>query len=164
MKKVVVSIHDRHLADYILIDGKNLLFTKDKDNRRLVATYQTNRDEVTIASDTYHLYLQDNWWIKNMAIFLLSFFGIFAPRYMPRVIYHFVGHMKLEQDVTNVEIGWGWVDDAWKVEGAPIEVISNEKYADPRIRKRKRLLGWSKFLFILMFIALALLIVRGLTK
>ena len=161
MKKINVFVHDHRLLDYILIDGKNLLFTKDKDRRMYVASMTVNRDDVTIASDTYHPYLQDGWWIKNMVIFIISFFGVFAPRYMPRTIYHFVGQIHLEKLETNIEIKWGWTDTAFTIEGASVTIEHNEKVVDPRIRKRKKLLGWSKFLFILMVLGVAVLIMMA---
>ena len=164
MKKLVVSIHDSRLADYILVDGKNLLFKKDKDNDRFVATYETNRDSVVLASDTFHPYLQEGWWIKNMALFLLSGFGIFAPRYMPKMIYHYVGNVKLGEGDTKIEVKWGWSEETWTVEGADITVSDNSKFADPRIRKRKRALGWCKFLAVLVVFGLLFLIIRAVVK
>lgn len=158
MKKLTVSIYSSELCDYLLVDGKNLSFVKDKESKRFIATYETDKDAIHVSLDQYHVYLQDGWWIKNMLIWAISFFGIFSYRHIPNYIYNYKAQIPMNGDVS-IECKWAMnFDKAIEISGAEVKESANERLKDSKIKKRKAGLGWSKFGFIALFIGLLALI------
>ena len=165
MKKVTISHHLIHYLDYILIDGKNVEFTKDKETKKYVLEYETDKDFVTIELDSFHPLLVKGWWIKAMITFFLSVFGIFETREKHDYVYLYKSVVKLDKVHTYINLTGSLQGKILTTESdGPVTEISNERYKDPRIKKRKTGLIWSKIAAIVLILGIVVGIIIAVTK
>ena len=162
MKKLHLTVNSASLLDFILINGENIKFKKNKDSRSLYeADIETNGNQLKLSLDTFNPYIQSKWWIKMMFLFVISIFGIFDKRFRQRYVYHCEFNIHLDKDNSELNIiPRGKMDHVLDFKGdVVVDEISNILEKDPRIKKRKAGLFFSKFGFVLLVIGLVILIV-----
>ena len=155
MKKVAFTHHLTKYLDHILIDGQNIEFEYDKETKIYSAEYETEKDYVTIELDSFHPLLINGWWIQSMVTFLLTIFGIFEARNKQNYIYLYKSVVKLDTDLTYINLTGSLVGKVLEIKtSANVTEISNERYKHPEIKRRKRILVWSKIIATIVVIGI----------
>ena len=162
MNKLHLTVNSDSLLDFILINGENIKFKRNKDSKRVYeADIETNGNQLKLSLDTFNPYLQSGWWIKMMFLFIISIFGIFDKRFRQRYIYHceFVIHINNLIDNELTIIPCGRMDHVLDFKGnVVVDEIENRLEADKRVKHRKVGLFFSKLAFVLLIIAIVILI------
>lgn len=167
MKRLHLIVKSSSLLDFILINGENIRFRRNKDSKRIYeADIDTDKDELKLSLDTFNPYLQSGWWIKMMFLFIISIFGIFDKRFRQRYIYRCGFTLHLTQDSNELTIiPCGKMDHVLDFQGnVKVDEIENRLEIDPRVKKRKVGMFFSKFGFILIVIAIVVLILVSTIK
>ena len=161
MKKVYLSCNSPKLVDYIMVNGESVNFVKEKGKlATFTYEFETDKDTFKLNLDTFHPYLQHNWWIKLFFLKIISILGIFDSHYHPQYVYHYDAEVTLKEATTDVRINaGGYQHKAALVEGNNIEVkeTENSLEKDKRIKKRKALLALSLIAFTLVVVGIIVL-------
>ena len=157
MKKLEIHVSDINLVDALLLNGENINFKK-VSKREFVATVDVKEDPV-LEMDNYHPLLVQNWWIKEMILFMVGIFGIFCPHYVKNDnIYHYKSVLKLENDFTSIKVRKSFENKAIDVQGCLTIDEQNERVKEPLIEKHRKTLWLSKFFFVFGQVLVALLV------
>ena len=109
---------------------------------------------------TFHPYLVEHWWIKEMILFIIGIFGIFNPHDAKSdVVFNYQSKVILTKDLTEITVRRSFSGKAIDVVGADTEDINNERIHQPEIIKRRKKLKWSKVGFVFGLILLSILTV-----
>ena len=151
MKKVILTLRKNKLADYVLVNGENVTFVRNKKAKMYYAEYQTEDNQVTISFDTYNPLNKWHWWLFGTFFFIISIFGIFDWHISSRFVYQYQAIITLNEGdnvvnliplrgrgkVVNVETACGY------------DEIINNKDRPKKIKVRSTLLTLTKVLIIL---------------
>ena len=74
MKKLIITLPKYPLANYVLVNGKNINFKMDKSSRLYVAEYESEEDTVILSTDTFNPYNRRSWWIAFIFFFIITIF------------------------------------------------------------------------------------------
>ena len=159
MRKVEIAIFDRFLLERLRLNGEPIQFKK-VDKRKYLATIETEEDHLDLSMLQFHPYLVENWWIKEMILYVVGIFGIFNPHDAKSdTVFNYQSKIHLEKDVTELTIRRSFKEKAIEVTGAECEDIANERTQQPLIAKRRKTLKWSKVGVVFGVLLIALLIV-----
>ena len=90
-----------------------------------------------------------------MVTFLLTIFGIFEARNKQNYIYLYKSVVKLDTDLTYINLTGSLVGKVLEIKtSANVTEISNERYKHPEIKRRKRILVWSKIIATIVVIGI----------
>ena len=164
MKKLIITLPKYNLTHYILVNGENVKFKKNRTIKKFVAEYYSEDDVVEISTDTYNPYLRWHWWLLGMLFFIITIFGIFDSKDKNKYnnCYNARIGLNAPDNVVNL-IPVKDKDKVFKVETTCeyTETI-NTKDFDSKIKKRRALLILTKVLFTIIvlgvLIAFALII------
>ena len=156
MKKLILTLKKNKLADYVLVNGENVNFVRNKKAKIYYAEYTTEDNQVTISFDTYNPLNKWHWWLFGTFFFIISIFGIFDWHISSRFVY-------LYQSVITLNEGDNFVnlipqrgrDKVVKVETTcGYDEIINKKDRPKKIKVRSTLLTLTKVLIILGVLAI----------
>ena len=154
MKKLIITLPKYPLANYVLVNGKNINFKMDKSSRLYVAEYESEEDTVILSTDTFNPYNRRSWWIVGMFFFIITIFGIFDVHEKNNYIYNYSANIGLgdKDNVVNLvpKRGKGPVFEVKTT--CSYEETSNNKEINRVVNRRRKLLLLSKILFILLCI------------
>ena len=144
--------------DYVLVNGKNPRFVKEKKSKRYIASMKTENSSFILGFDPYHSLLQKGWWWMNMLFFIITIFGIFDSPDRRKFFIEYESVVALNEGENEILVRE--IRDREKIIGLEcinnVEEHINKKNYDPHIKKRKGLLILSKILFgLFFFIAIA---------
>lgn len=161
MQRVKIKVYDRHLIDYVLVDGKNLNFKKNSAEKCYEAEVVCNDSLLSLYLDSFNPLLVPGWLVFNIIFFIITIFGIFDIRDKNKYIYNFHGEIGLVNGENLVEIkphkGKEQAVDIF-TNGNYVE-YANQKIVDKRVKGRRVALFFIRFGIFLL--ALGALIVYG---
>ena len=151
MKKLVITLPKYKLADYILVNGENVSFKKDKSSGLFVAEYQTEEEFVELSTDKYNPFTRWSWWLIGMFFFIITFFGLFDVHEKNGYINDYVATIGLVDGDNVVNLvpkrGKGPVFDVQTT--CVYNETSNNKDITKQIKRRRTVLLLSKIGLIL---------------
>lgn len=150
MKKLIITLRKNKLADYVLVNGENVNFVKNKKAKIYYAEYFTEDNQVTISFDTYNPLNKWHWWLLGTFFFIISIFGIFDWHVSSKYIYMYQSIITLNEGDNFVNlIPQRGKDKVVNVEtSCAYDEIVNKKDRPKRIKTRSALLTLTKVLLI----------------
>ena len=162
MNKLTLKVTGNTTFDYVLrIDGKVAKFEKNEYGNKLYYL-ETDKDEVDIAIDSFNELDSKVWFLMSTFFSIISIYGIFDVRYDKRPIkVNYKGKIKL-QEFSNLNIAINPYTPTNKLFNSTgdCEIEDNESnrfYADPKLRKRLKVVKWMRFGLFVATIAIIML-------
>lgn len=157
MKKLVITLPKYKFADYVLVNGKNVEFKRNKQAKCFYAEYMSETDQVNISFDTFNPLTKWSWWLLGVLFFLITVFGIFDSHESHKFIYRYQAIVTLHDGDNFVNmIPQRGKEKVVKVEtDCGYDELINAKDRDKVIKRRSILLILTKVFIILGAIAVA---------
>ena len=155
MKKLVITLPKMKYADYVLVNGENVIFKHNKKAKIYYAEYETEDDKVNISFDTYNPLNRWHWWLLGTLFFIITILGILDWHLSSKFIYNYQSTITLNEGDNFIKLiplkGKGPV---LKVEtSCPYEETVNQKDRPKKIKRRSALLTLTKVFVILCVVA-----------
>ena len=157
MKKLVITLPKYKIANYVLVNGENVEFIKNKKAKCFYAEYMSEADQVNISFDTYNPLTKWSWWLLGVLFFVITIFGILDSHESHKFIYRYQAIVTLHEGDNIVKMTpLRGKDKVVKVEtDCGYDELVNMKDRDKVIKRRSILLSLTKVFIILCGVAVA---------
>lgn len=168
MKTLQISLKGtQKFVPTVLVDGKVVKLKKNQFGN-FTGTYQTEKDEVSVVIQKYQELSGKFWFLMSMLFFVISIFGIFdKPMGKKNTVIDAKFDVKLTQDITYFDATLNLPQQnsrAMDVEigGGEFKEVCNLCYEDNVVKKRKKILIFTKLaIWVVLIVAVALIVAKN---